>query len=272
MFRIHLIALVGLFLSEACPEQDTTKQSVEEAGIRQVSEWGHPRIDTLRQVRYYETACHLEVRGSEVPIISGIPQAQEWNRAIASRNEQVLSRHCANQLERGSEPYTDPECRGCHSDTLHYVRSRFDVMTWTDSILSVRCTRSWKPHGGTAWWKDIYFFNIDVRTGDSLEMPFSLDDVDVAQADAHISESFNLGCNDSSGHNDPYDCHSCQSPSYLQKAQEEGRVGLVDGVWTAFETIWPSQCCHAAEKMVAIPLERLLLSRCSILHNSKRNK
>ena len=257
MFRIHLIALVGLFLFEACAEQDTTKQSVEEAGVRQVSEWGHPRIDTLRQARYYETACHLEVRGSEVPIISGIPQAQEWNRAIASRNEQVLSRHCANQLERGSEPYTDPECRGCHSDTLHYVRSRFDVMTWTDSILSVRCTHSWKPHG-TAWWKDIYFFNIDVRTGDSLEMPFSLDDVDIAQADAHISESFNHpGCYDASGHYEDYHCHSCESPNYLQRAQEDGRVGLVDGVWTAFETIWPSQCCHAAKSTVAIPLERL---------------
>jgi len=222
------------------------------------SESGHPRIDKVKQGRHYYADCHLEVEASEVPIFNGFPRSQEWNRIIVLRQQQAISSHCFRQSENGVEYDGDPSCSNC-SDTLDYMSSHFEVMTLNDSVVSIQCIHFWHPHGGNAWWQEIDFFNIDVLTGDSLEMPFSMNDVDVAQADAHISESFNHpGCYDPSGHYEAYHCHSCQSPDYLQRAQEDGRVGLVDGVWTAFETIWPSQCCHAAKSTVAIPLERFL--------------
>ena len=222
------------------------------------SDSDHPRIDTVKQERHYYGDCHLEIEASEVPIVNGFPRSQEWNRIIALRQQEAISSHCVCQIEMGAESYVESACSEC-SDTLNCMSSHFEVMTLNDTVMSIQCIRFWHPHGGNAWWKEMDFFNIDLRTGDSLEMPFSMNYVDVAQADAHIREAFDHpGCYDASGHYEAYDCHSCESTNYLQRAQEDGRVGLVDGVWKAFETIWPGQCCHAAKSTVAIPLERFL--------------
>lgn len=258
MHRFPFLWFGGLFLGVACASVDEVDHTNLDMRRFSPSDLGYPRIDTLKQGRYFYADCFLEVEASEVPVISGIPRCQEWNRTIALRQQQAISSHCIGQIEKGVDSSVDPGCSAC-PDTLDYVSSHFEVMSLTDSVMSIQCTRFGHPHGGNAWWKEIDFFNIDVCTGDSLEMPFSMNDVDVAQANAYISEAFDHpGCADFSGHYDPYDCHSCESPSYLQKALEDGRVGLVDGVWTAFEVIWPSQCCHAAKNTVAIPLERFL--------------
>ena len=258
MCRMNFMAALGVvFLVTSANVGRAQDAAVNKLQVHS-SDSGHPCIDTVKQGRHYYSDCHLEIEASEVPIITGFPRSQEWNRIIALRQQEAISSHCVRQIKMGAEYYVESACSEC-SDTLNCMSSHFEVMTLNDTVVSIQCIHFWHPHGGNAWWQEIDFFNIDVLTGDSLEMPFSMNDVDVAQADAHISESFNHpGCYDPSGHYEAYHCHSCESPDYLQRAQEDGRVGLVDGVWTAFETIWPSQCCHAAKSTVAIPLERFL--------------
>lgn len=246
---ILFLAVAALFVLHSCAQQESDAQALK------VVELGPPRVDTLVQERWYFAECHLEVDRSKVPVLRGIPNSTAWNDSIRAVFDQEILDSYAHWQEFGEEPYTDPTCVGCYSDTVAYMDFGFDVLDFTDSTLCLKTKRMWYPHGGTGWSSAYRLWNIDVRTGKEIPIPEWSRSVDLATADEFISDFFG-----DNGIGQYYECHSCKAPGYVDRLIQDHQVGYINGEWMGFEMIWPTTHGHANKQIVKIPIERFATS------------
>jgi len=224
-----------------------------------ISELGPPRIDTLSTSRWYFEECHQEVRASQVPVLCGLPQVKQLNARIRDVFNKEIEDSYAHWQEFGEEPYTDPSCGGCYSDTVDYKEFGFEVLDWTDSTLCLQLECMWYPHGGTAWSLDVQILNIDLATGEEILIPFAECDVDILAVDRYIRDFFG-----DNGIGRFYECHSCKAPGYIDQLIRNHQVGFIDGAWVGFQVIWPTTHGHAQERMVELPFSQYLKGACDV--------
>ena len=230
-----------------------TSAEYEGPAALNISELGPPRIDTLITNRWYFEECHMEVRKSHVPVLSGLPQATQLNARIRDVFNKEIEDSYAHWQEFGEAPYTDPSCGGCYSDTVDYKEFGFEVLDMTDSTLCLQLECMWYPHGGTAWSLDVHILNIDVASGKEIFIPFAERDVDISAVDRYISDFFG-----DNGIGQFYECHSCKDPGYVDRLIRDHHVGFIDGEWVGFQVIWPTTHGHAQEQMVHLPFSQFL--------------
>jgi hypothetical protein len=246
--QLCLLFALGMISCAAFNERELGSKS------DQGQAYEEPRIDSLIQDRYYFAACHLEVDESKFPVLRGIPKAEALNAQIRSRFDERIEDYHEEFLAHGEDPYLDPECRGCYSDTLHFISFGYDVLDFDDSNLCLRTHIYMKRMGGTAWSLDYELLNVDLEKGEVLAVPEALRSVDVKAVDAFISEIFG-----DNGIGEYYTCHSCVDPDFIDQMIDHKQVGFIEGEWVGFDVIWPTTHGHAAERTVKIPLGRFVV-------------
>lgn len=202
------------------------------------------RVDSTSIESHYRSECRLHVHESRLPNVVGFPNADQWNSRVLEFFEQRIAGNCKD-AENG-EP-VEPGM----SDTLSYLTCDFRELQRSESVLSIQCLAWFVPHGGNGWWLEHEIFNIDLASGEPIQFPKDLLLQDNERLDAIICEHF-----ERTGRCfEPYHCHSCEHQDFLQAGMKQGHVGIIEGQWTLFEMMWPKPCSHAAESMVAIPLQ-----------------
>ena len=80
-----------------------TSAEPEDSAALNISELGPPRIDTLFTSRWYFEECHMEVRASHIPVLSGLPKATQLNARIRDVINKEIEDSYAHWQESGEE-------------------------------------------------------------------------------------------------------------------------------------------------------------------------